>query len=135
MTDSPRTKSRHRNAQGVLRLSSRQIAAQLVEAVANGTGATIDPWGNVPTEGYVVGLEGIVDPALHSIDVPNWVYRMIQIHPGVYFGVWQDSETGKVYYDAVEIYEDLQEALRAGHSRGEIAIWDLANAVEIRVEY
>ena len=49
-----------------------------------------------------------------------------------YVGWWTDSETGKVYFDAVTWFPDLRAAHRAAEDRGEIAFWDIANGEEVR---
>lgn len=114
-------------------LTDLQIATELFLALITGEGGkTVDRFGAVPTEGYVVGVEGIQNP--ETVDeVAKWVGTFVGTP--YYFGVWRDSESNIDFFDAVEVHSDLQEALRAAHLRGEIAIWDLANAEEIRVEY
>ena len=52
---------------------------------------------------------------------------------GHYVGVWTDSETGKVYYDAVRFHVTRDSAMRAARHHGELAIWDMAADREIRV--
>jgi len=109
-----------------------QIATELIAAVLSGDGVTIDRFGDTPTAGYVVGVEGTIN--VDDInDVTEWVAKFEGTQ--YLYGAWKDADTGSHYFDAVEVYDDLQEALKAGHDRGEIAIWDLANEVEIRVEY
>lgn len=72
------------------------------------------------TTGYVVALQAIRREA----DIPNL---------GTLFGRWTDTD-GTVYWDEVEVFEDETEALLTAASRGELAIWDIARGVEIRVE-
>lgn len=112
-------------------LSNLRVATELVISLLTGEGTTIDRYGDSPDEGYVVGVEGIKDPKTLD-DIREWVTKL-EGTP-YYFGSWRDSETGSVFYDAVEIYEDLQDALRAATERGELAIWDLTHAKEIRTE-
>src|SRR5881628_472523 len=50
-----------------------------------------------------------------------------------YFGVWKDTETGMIYIDASDHVDNRQDALYLATERGEIAVWDIANGVEIRV--
>lgn len=115
-----------------------QIATELLASVLDGEGVTIDRYNDAaPTSGYVVGVEGIsgeLDSAGPTFDeLLAWVTSLEDTQ--YFYGAWRDAETGRVYYDAVEIYEDLQPALAAAMTREEIAIWDLGNSVEIRVEY
>ena len=48
-------------------------------------------------------------------------------------GGWYDSESGLFYYDAVNIYENEKDAIRAGRENEQIAIYDLTNGREIRL--
>lgn len=50
-----------------------------------------------------------------------------------FYGVWADEETGKIYFDGSSWVFDLHSALAVGKARNEIAIWDIANGEEIRV--
>ena len=49
------------------------------------------------------------------------------------FGGWYDSESGLYYYDATVIYQDREEAIEAGRTNEQIAIFDLENLKEIRL--
>lgn len=51
-----------------------------------------------------------------------------------YFGVWTDTEDGKIYFDAVTHVTTRRHALQLGAERGEIAVWDILNGEEIRVK-
>jgi hypothetical protein len=72
------------------------------------------------TSGYVVATR----PIKREADIPT---------EGTLFGRWTD-EDGTVYWDEVEVFADETEALLMAANRGELAIWDLANETEIRVE-
>lgn len=50
-----------------------------------------------------------------------------------YFGVWTDKEDGKIYFDAVDWIDNAPAALNLAFSRNEIAVWDIENGEEIRV--
>jgi len=52
-----------------------------------------------------------------------------------YFGSWLDMKTFKVYIDVSVCIYDRQTALNLARSRNEIAIWDVRNNCEIRLEY
>lgn len=73
------------------------------------------------TTGYVVAIR----PIQHEADI---------VTEGALFGRWTDETDGKVYWDEVEVFQDVTEALLVAANRGELAIWDLAEKVEIRVE-
>jgi fructokinase len=49
-------------------------------------------------------------------------------------GGWFDSESSRYYYDAVEVYTDLKQAINAGVLNNQIAIFDLYNNQEIRLK-
>lgn len=91
--------------------------------IADGTYRTESSGFSTPelTTGYVVATR----PIKREADIPN---------EGTLFGRWTDQNTGKVFWDEVEVFDDETEALLTAASRGELAIWDIANAVEIRVE-
>jgi hypothetical protein len=48
-------------------------------------------------------------------------------------GKWTDMDTGIVYWDEVELIEDLLTAANVARQRGEIAISDCFNNCEFRV--
>lgn len=72
------------------------------------------------TDGYVVATR----PTKREADLPT---------TGELFGRWTDPDTGTVYWDAVEVFASLADALDAGRARGELAIWDVAKAEAITV--
>lgn len=50
-----------------------------------------------------------------------------------YMGWWVDSDTGLTHLDWVNWYSDRSSAVSIGETRGEIAIFDVANDCEIRL--
>lgn len=70
------------------------------------------------TTGFVVAIKPVEDES--------------EVTPGTVFGRWEDSNTGQVFWDLVEVIEDAAEAVNAAILRGERAIWDLANGCEVR---
>lgn len=80
-------------------------------------------------QGYVVG--GLVQSIIVDADNEDafWDAFYILYHDHACVGTWLND--GQIHLDAVEIIADEQEALRIGRERGEIAIWDAANAQEI----
>ena len=48
-------------------------------------------------------------------------------------GGWFDSESGKYYFDAVNIYRNKYQAIEIGRANSQIAIFDLDNLDEIRL--
>lgn len=53
---------------------------------------------------------------------------------GLAFGGWYDSKSGRYYYDATVIVKDRIEALELARVNGQIAIFDLDNLEEIRLD-
>lgn len=130
-----------RNTSTPFAKTMRNAGNLLALAVESG-GGTIDRWSGKPqnfTEGYVVG--GISTSLVLDGDtqVDDFIYHVARFmdrqHSGVKFiGVWRDPDTDLVHVDAVEVVKDRVSAEILGIQRGEIAIWDCANAEEIRLK-
>jgi hypothetical protein len=71
------------------------------------------------TTGFVVAIKPVEDEA--------------EVTPGTIFGRWEDSATGRVFWDLVEVVDNIGDALLTASNRGELAIWDLAKSEEIRI--
>lgn len=111
-------------------LNSFQLSAI---AAAHPDGFTIDKnTGSPITSGYAVAvqdtqnsfsgrdLEQVLDRAkLSDIDA---------------IGGWYNSADGRYYFDAVMIMDELQDAIRAGLSNKQLAIFDLNRMDEIRLD-
>lgn len=48
-------------------------------------------------------------------------------------GGWKDSQSGLYYFDATDIYDDLQSAMDAAKENEQLAIFDMNNMQEIRL--
>lgn len=110
------------------RVNARQVKS-------NPTGGTISTDGRpLPKTGYYVGGAGplLVFPAADRIT--GLIADYFRWTQSPYAGWWTDSETGKVYVDECTHLEHREAALALAASRGELAIWDVANAAEIRVK-
>lgn len=53
---------------------------------------------------------------------------------GLAFGGWYDSKSGRYYYDATVIVKDRTEALELARVNAQLAIFDLDNLEEIRLD-
>lgn len=53
--------------------------------------------------------------------------------PGQLVGRWEDTETGTLYWDEVEVIESRLDAGNIARQRGELAVWDNLNNCEMRV--
>lgn len=50
------------------------------------------------------------------------------------FGGWYDTKSGRYYYDATVIVKDRTEAMELARVNGQLAIYDLDNLDEIRLD-
>ena len=114
-------------------MSAYKIAETL--AAFREEGATVYRDGELSTQedGYYVGgrFAPLVFDSINEVDrgeIAWWVGQ----HHSMYYGVWTDSETGKVYVDGVSYFVGKHYALAVGRGRNELAIWDIENGVEIR---
>lgn len=118
------------------RAPRRVLAVSAVAAVAaaNPDGFTVNAYtGETPAEGYAVALAETQDS--HDAEGLARVLELIQSGTtrAAYVGGWLDRQTGKYYYDATIVVNDLAEALALGRANKQIAIFDLANLEEIRL--
>ena len=85
--------------------------------------------------GYVVGVPGTQTYApnfINLVDQLEAISRLAEKHAHkLYAGAWRDGDTW--YLDISECVPSESEALKLASSRGELAIWDVANQTEIRV--
>lgn len=88
----------------------------------------------VPTVGFLVGgaYPPVVAESYADLSASDVADLVANAHT-LFAGWWVDSETGKVYVDAVQWYQSEYTARAIGKIRGEIAIWDLAKGEEIRL--
>ena len=91
------------------------------------SGFTADKNGQIVDfkSGYAVALKG--DTTLET------ALQQAQKADDLFIGYWKDSETGKEYWDCVQVVPTLETAIELGTARNEIAIWDFANGAEIRL--
>ena len=122
-------------AQNKNKMKKQNLFAALVAiATANAEGFTVDEQTLQPvSKGYAVavaetqnsfGREGLAR-------VIDFVQNNKTARA---FGGWLDSETGLYYWDAVQIYKTKKAAARAAKRNKQIAFFDLARLVEIRVK-
>lgn len=117
-------------------MSAYHIAEVLVDMAKTGEDGTVSAYGEpLPESGYYVGgkVPSLVFNGISRVDRGE-VGWWIGTNPSRFYGVWVDSDTGKIYFDAVDHMKTERYALMAGRKRGEIAVWDIANGVEIRVD-
>ena len=115
------------------KLNAYIITAALEVAAKNPDGFTIS-WDMTeqPVTGYAVALPN----KGHHGTVGFLTALALAIEKTAYFGGWMDKNSGIWYWDTVEVYPlgQLEAAMKAGKRGGEIAIYDIGNAVDIRLK-
>jgi hypothetical protein len=131
------------HAQGVEKVGNAHVSpAALQTILKNPGGFTVNPkTGAQPTSGFMVSAPGrgmmvnqkdlsgaygqkvLEDYARHNADAMQW--------KGAHIGGWTDSATGKTHLDISHNIRDAKAATQLGHSRNQIAIWDVAHSKEI----
>lgn len=118
------------------------ISALAAIAAQNPEGYTVNAATLQPiTSGYAVALAVTQDSfgAEGLAKVVNVIERMqnqgeASRFDGLAFGGWYDSKSGRYYYDATVIVKDRTEALELARVNGQLAIFDLDNLEEIRLD-
>lgn len=116
-------------------------AFDIMDQVHQSGGTTVCLNGSyVPFTGYLVAFGGQFGKALPkkqatALALANFIkkhYGQLVRGSGVYLGVWKDGETGKVWFDLVECVRSEKEAVELGKQRKQIAVWNIAQAKEVR---
>lgn len=112
------------------------LALSLFTMAKGGTDGTISAHDDVPVPslGYLVGGRhpSLVFDSVNDIDRGElgwWIGK----YPSRYYGVWVDTEDGRIYFDTVTHMVTRTFAENLGRQRDEVAIWDIANNAEIRL--
>lgn len=123
-------------------MNAYETALTLTVMAKSGQDGTVDSFASLdgfesealPTTGFWVGgvRPSLVVESASEIDRGDlgWFIGNTESR---YFGVWTDMEDGKIYFDAVTHVDNREDAVNLGRERGEIAIWDIENGEEIRV--
>lgn len=103
----------------------------ITDTLANngGTFRNGDNISDTLTTGYVVG--GIVPSQIVSADNQDELSRVLSQFVATYDVVGTWLHDGMVHVDAVEVYDSREDAISVGRTRGEIAIWNVADSTEI----
>lgn len=85
-----------------------------------------------PVEGYAVAC--LATQGLHGT-IGFLRALALALEYGMHFGGWLDTETGVWYWDAVHVFPmgQLREATQYAKDQRQIAFFDIANGVEIRL--
>lgn len=109
------------------------VAALATIAAANPAGYTVDARTLEPlTSGYAVAVA-----ATQNSFGPEGLQRVIE-YAGTHneiaaFGGWLDEKSGRYYYDAVVVCQDLTDAMELARVNEQIAFFDLNNTKEVRL--
>lgn len=124
--------------QNVLSDGAHVVAVALVSGALHDGGATVDATGTPYTgEGFIVGgrvPELVISswfrylPERATANVAQWV----RSHPAPYYGSWDDGR-GSLVFDAVDIVPHEATAIALGTERGQLAVWNMRDAVEVTI--
>ena len=120
-------------AQNKIKMNKKLCSDLMVITAENADGFTVDANTLQPiTKGYAVAMA----ETQNSFNAEG-LARVIEFVNGSTvanaFGGWLDRETGLFYWDAVTVVEDLETARAIAKRNKQIAFFDLANGVEIRL--
>ena len=94
--------------------------------------------GDVPTTGYMVALSGHEERVPVEAFTLDRLVRYVKDHADAllegdtYLGAWRDGDV--VFLDVSECVTSRAKALFLGAERGQLAIWDVLNSAEIKIE-
>lgn len=123
---------------------SKKIAEIALDSIAKTGGFSVHPvTTSSPTTGYMVSVVPESETILNSkSDITGDLIgkfleenkSKFESRPSLHVGGWIDSETGKVYLDLSERFDDIDDAIDAAEKTDQLAIWDLNEKSEIRKE-
>jgi hypothetical protein len=118
-------------------MSAYSLALALYDMAIHGEDGTV-PAGDekgLPTHGYFVGglFPSLVFDGAGEVDRGELAW-WIGNNDAEFYGVWVDTETGKIYFDGVSHFYSELVSVTIARARGEIAIWDIHNKAEIRLK-
>jgi hypothetical protein len=116
------------------RAALKARASQLLRvACANKDGFTVDARTLQPvTSGFAVACKETQN-SFGAAGLER-VIKFVDAGGAQCFGGWMDQATGLYYWDATLIYTDRAAAIEAGRANDQIAIFDLGNLEEIRLD-
>lgn len=108
------------------------LYSMIQDSPSGGTYALASPH-TAPETGFMVGGSGTpLVLASPSELLRSQVDNFVDMVPAAFVGWWTDADTGKFYLDGSDLFSCVHCALEAAESRGELAIYDIANDREIR---
>lgn len=115
-------------------MNAHDIATDLYFEAKGGEGGTVAKDGEaLPTSGYFVGGKhpSLIFKSFQDVDRGELAW-WVGTHSAAFYGAWVDSADGRVYFDTVTHVTNRDAAMTLAKVRNEIAIWDIANAAELR---
>jgi len=114
------------------------IANNLFSNTAHFGGCSINKDFIAPKSGYLVSVyKGLVFDNISLVnehELSSFIKdKLSWIDGNYYFGGWIDQQTRKVYFDISRNTDDFDYAMKIAKEDNEIAIWDLNENKEIRV--
>lgn len=117
------------------------VAHSVVDEVLANDGYTWGPAGRqVPGFGFMVSIPGhevtVPREVFNAVDVAEYIgqtYAKVTDHDALFWGAWVNEDDDRVYFDLSMHIRDRDEAMAIGRASGQIAIWDVENAEEIRL--
>lgn len=94
--------------------------------------------GDVPAAGYMVALSGHEEIIPAQALTVDRLTRYVRAHfdalmlDNMFLGAWRSDDN--VFLDVSQCVADRDEAVFLGASRGQLAIWDVVNAVEVSTQ-
>lgn len=110
---------------------------QIIKAIQDNQGISVNIDGNTPASGYMVARQGYeVKTSFTALinDLESFLkdnFKLMATNKDLFLGVWVDGET--VYIDLSEKFQTLYEASAVGKIRSQLAIWDVLGKKEIRL--
>lgn len=132
-----------RGADGKFGDSSDAVQGSIIDRVREQGGLTVNPLtGAEPTDGFIVARQegseivaaaGFFDDREAGIDM---IDQYLADHAADFdgdamLGLWHDTAHGEVVFDVVDRIASRDDAIAAGQSRDQQAIWDVAAGAEI----
>jgi hypothetical protein len=109
------------------------LALSLLDAAFKDGGGTFYADGDTfDGTGFVVGGKAPTFTCAATVIGPASVQAWMFNNPSRLYGSWMDD--GTIYIDAVDIFDDRDQAIEVGRLRGEKAIYDMAAGADIRLE-
>lgn len=107
----------------------------MIDIMGNGGTVLSDTLAPV-TSGFVVGGRWgaiVIEPGADCRQARESAFEAVRASGAPVVGWWLDTETGRVWVEAVDVVDTRPKALALAQARGELAIYDLSTEVEVRL--